>query len=328
MVSAGISLSESLDALAAQTKNRKFSRLLQEIAARVKEGRPLSEAIAAHTKTFAPLVSFLVRAGEESGRLDDILLQLSDAMERRTALKQRIMTAVLYPATVISVALIVMVVLVAVIVPQFETVFANLNAEIPALTRRAFHLGRFVHDRFRLLTAIFLSLLFAVFLCAKSRRGKIFLDRMLLALPLFGDICRKASYARSFSVMGLMLSSGVGIAEALALAGMTASNEIIQKDFLAVREEVIMGVPIHAAISKEARFDPMVQQMIAVGEETGRVENMFAKLAVWYSRELSEKVKRLTVLMEPFVILLVGIVVAFMAFTIFLPIVSSIQNLI
>lgn len=328
MVSAGITLSESLDTLSGQMKNRALIRVVRDLAARVKAGEPLSEAFAAQGKIFPAFFYFLIKTGEESGRLDDTLMQLSDALERKAALRQKIVTALLYPATVMAIAFIVMALLVTVIVPQFEAVFRNLGTEMPVLTQYAFRIGRSARELAGSGAILFCVLFILLWIARRYRACKKILDRIVLALPIFGDICRKASYARSFSVMALMLSSGVALADSLELAGMTASNEVIKRDFLSMREGVIAGQTMQMTMSKERSFNPMVQQMVAVGEATGKMEHIFAKLAAWYERELGEKVRRLTTLMEPVVIVLVGLVVAFMAFSIFLPIVSSIQTLI
>lgn len=328
MISAGISLSQALNILGAQTENKRFRQIVTEIANRVRGGESLSSAFAAQGKLFPEILPALLRTGEESGRLEEILQQFADALERKNELRQKIVTALVYPAAVILIALLVMGILVTVIIPQFEAVFANLNAEMPGITVWAFAAGALIRGHAGKIAA-FLSLIPAsLYLCARSGRYKAAADRIRLRLPIFGDIFRHASYARAFRSMHLLLSSGLAISEALELSGQIASNEAVRNDFTLVRRGVVMGESMHSVMSREGLFCPMVRHMVAVGEETGKADQMFEKLGLWHEAELTEKVRRLTSLLEPFVVVLVGLVVAFMAFSIFLPMISSIQNLI
>jgi type IV pilus assembly protein PilC len=318
---------QSLNIARTTVGNTYIEGQFDEVINTLGNGGTLSQALNT-VEGFDMKLNSTILVGEESGRLDVILLRLDDALEQKNALRQKITTALVYPASVLAIAGAVLAVLVAVVIPQFEAVFANLHAEIPAATACVFRAGRFLRVHFWQLACGAFCVFCAACLWAKRPGARRKLDALRLALPVFGGIYLRAAYARSFTGAALLLSSGVAVAEALRLSGEIAANEIVNEEFTWLREGVMTGASMRVTMERRGCFSPMARRMLAAGEATGNTDAMFERLGRWYEAELAEQVQRLTSLLEPFVVLLVGAVVAFMAFSVFLPMISSIQRLI
>lgn len=325
MAGSGISVADSLVVLTEQTENRIFRAIIAQVYKNVLSGSTLASAMSEYPKCFDAITIPLVRAGEESGTLDSSLDKIAKFLEDQNNLRKRIISALTYPAVVITVALIVLGIMIIVVIPQFEKAFSNLNIDMPLLTRTAFAIGRWMSS---LWYTIPLAVIIIVFVISRLRHissMKLPVDGMLLKLPVFGDIMFKAAMTRSFRTMSSLLRSGLPVLSALEMTSDVSGNEKIKSDFLLIREAAAMGQPMNAVVREKKLFTPMVGHMMAVGEETGRTDEMLDKIADWYDAELSEKIKRLSSILEPLMVVFVGVVVAFMAMAIFMPIVSAIQ---
>ncbi|MBQ9882338.1 MAG: type II secretion system F family protein [Synergistes sp.] len=325
MIESGIPVAGSLAVLSGQTYNKTFSAILARVYKDVSSGSALAAAMSEHPECFDSITIPLVRAGEESGDLAGSLGKIAKFLEDQNDLRKRIVTAMTYPAVVITVALAVLGIMIVVVIPQFDKAFSNLNVEMPLLTRAAFAIGRRMSSLWYAIPLAVAAVVLAISRLRRTRLMRLPVDSMLLKFPVFGDIMFKAAMTRSFRTMSSLLRSGLPVLSALELTSCISGNEKIKIDFLLIRDAASMGQPMNAAVRENKLFPDMVGHMIAVGEETGRTDEMLDKIADWYDAELSEKVKRLSSIIEPLMVVFVGTVVAFMAMAIFMPIISAIQ---
>ncbi len=325
MITAGVPIASAIEILVEQTENKRLKRVIAKIYDRVSSGVTLGAVLSEYPKVFDTLTSSLVKSGEESGSLDSSLAKLSGFLEEQEALRKKIISALTYPIAVISIAIIVLGVMVAVVIPQFEKAFKNMNVKMPALTEMTFRFGSWAKDNWYLIPiTIFLIFILCTYL-RKLPALKIYIDTFILKIPIFGDIVYKSSVSRSFRTMSSLLASGVPVLTALEMSANVASNEKIKRAFILMRDAAAMGGAMHAIMREKKLFPPMITHMVAVGEETGRTDEMMDKIADWYEQELSEKVKRLSSVLEPVMVIFVGIIVGFMVLAIFLPIITAIQ---
>ena len=325
MIAAGIPVTASLAILTEQTQNKRFRRVLTKVYKRVSAGTTLGAALAENPKCFDAITIPLVRSGEESGTLDMSLAKIAGFMEDQDNLRKKIVSAMTYPAVVIGIALIVLGVMVAVVIPQFEKAFGNLNIELPALTLMTFRFGRWMEHNWYVIPLVIFAVALLLAQLRRMKSMKLPIDTFLLKIPVFGDIAFKAALTRSFRTMGSLLRSGVPVLSALEMTADVAGNEKIKLGFLEMRDGAAMGKALNATVREKKLFPPMISHMIAVGEETGRTDDMLEKIADWYDAELSEKIKRLSSVLEPVMVVFVGVIVGFMVLAIFLPIISAIQ---
>ena len=327
MISAGISITSSINILLQQTEKRKFKRILLKIAERINSGLPLSVALAEQQKYFGILATSLVKAGEESGMLDISLNRISGFLESQENLRKKIISALIYPIVVLVISLMVLSVMCFIVIPKFQKAFANLDIKMPWLTMKIFNFGVWLQLHWVIFMISLFALILLGYFLTKLAAIKYQIDFIKLKIPIFGNIIYKASISRAFKTMALLLKSGVPVLKAIELAGNVAGNEIVKKKFYLVRDAAGMGVTINAVMKEKRLFPAMVSYMVAVGEETGHTDEMLAKVAEWYETELEETVKRLSSILEPVLVVLVGFIVGVIVLAIFLPIISAIQEL-
>ncbi|HEU4656142.1 MAG TPA: type II secretion system F family protein [Capillimicrobium sp.] len=320
MVSSGLTLLKALYVLEEQTETPKLKAAMTKVRQDVEAGRSLSDSLAEHPKIFSPLYVSMVRAGETGGFLESALLRVADQLESEESLKRQVRSAMVYPAAVISFALVVMFALVAFIVPVFAKIFEEQDAELPTLTK--FTVG--VSDALRGYPwAIVGGVVLVVLLVRRWKRsetGREQWDRLRLRIPLrIGEIQRKVALARWSRTLSSLVSAGVPMLEAIDVTGRTAGNTVVEKAMASVRSSVQSGGTIAAALRDEPVFPVMVSHMVGVGEETGALDQTLAKVADFYEDEVSAAVKALTSILEPAMIVLVGAIVGFVVISMYLP---------
>ncbi|MDO9508232.1 MAG: type II secretion system F family protein [Thermovirgaceae bacterium] len=324
MISAGINLGSALDILVAQTTNKRLSASVREVKRLVDSGTSLSAAMRTQN-VFSVLMISIVRAGEEGGVLDSSLERLATFLEKQHALRSKIISAVSYPAVVMSFSLLVVYILVTFIVPRFAKVFGSMGIELPLVTKIIFNFALWMGEKWYVMVIGFFSLIFLIILMNRMRATRPTMDRIKLRLPVFGDIVYKTIMARSNRTLSALVEAGVPILMALEMTSEVAENAVIRKAYEDMREAARRGQALGETAAKTKVFPLMVAHMITVGEQTGRLEEMLAKIADWFEMELDEKIKRLTAIIEPVMIIFVGGIVALVASAIFLPIVGAIQ---
>lgn len=321
IVNAGLPLLQGLDILSEQTEDPRFAGVIQEIAQDVEAGETFSEALRRHPRIFSDLFVSMIRAGEASGNLDGVLLQLADYMESMEELKRRIRSAMTYPVVALSMIILIAAGLIVFVVPQFAEIFSSFDAELPAPTRALIHLSNLLKSVYALgVVALAVGAVFAVRIYAQTETGRFNIDSMKLRLPVFGKLLRKVSISRFARTLSTLTRSGVAILAALEIVERTAGNEVFAKAIRQAGDNVRNGETLADPLARSEQFPAMVTRMIGVGEKTGALEQMLAKISDFYDSEVRASVDALTSMIEPLLILLMGIVVGGIVIALFMPI--------
>ena len=320
MIDAGLPIVQCLDILAAQSPNKKFRNIIRQIKEEVESGSTFTDALRKHGKLFDDLYVNMVAAGEVAGILDTILHRLAGYMEKAQKLKSKIKGAMIYPATIVTVAVGVTAVLLIFVIPVFVELFESFGQALPAPTQFTINLSNFAIAYYPYISAIAIATGVACRQLYRTEGGRIAFDHLFLQLPVFGDLIRKSSVARFTRTLSTLVSSGVPILDALAITARTAGNKVVERAVLATRVSISEGKTIAEPLTESKVFPPMVCQMIAVGEATGALDAMLQKIADFYEDEVDNAVANLTALMEPMVILFLGVVIGGLVISMYLPI--------
>lgn len=320
LLNAGIPLVEALTALVDQVENKALKRVFSTVKQKVNEGTSLADALAEHPKAFSGLFVNMIRAGESSGAMDVVLFRLADFTEGQSRLRSKILGTMMYPIIMVFVAIGILGILFTVVIPRITLIFKNANAQLPLPTRMligASEMGRSYW--WLLLLALLVSgLLFRRW--AKSSSGRAVLDQLSLVAPVFGGIVRMLAVARFARTLGTLLSSGVPLLTALDIVKNVVTNTVLTGAIEDVRESVREGSSIADPLRRSKQFPPIVVHMVAIGERSGALENMLGKVADSYEQQVELRVGMLTTLLEPLMILIMGAGVAFVVFSILMPI--------
>ncbi len=325
MVGAGVTLGNSLDILAGQTKNLRLAESIQQIKTSVDGGMTFSGAMRTRNE-FNTLMVAMIAAGEEGGVLDESVNRLATFLERQDELRRKVISAVTYPAVVIIFAFIILYILVTVVMPRFSQVFKGMKVELPAVTLAVFNFSNWMAEFWYIPIGGFLLFVVLVILMNRNKTTRPLLDRIKLRLPIVGDIIFKSIMARSNRTLSSLVESGVPILRALDMTADVSDNFLVSNGYTALRDAARKGASLGDTAKNLKIFPVMIAHMMKVGEETGRLEEMLAKVADWFETELDEKIKRLTSIIEPLLIVFVGGIVAVVALAIFTPIVTAIQQ--
>ena len=326
MLDAGITLGTALDMLAEQTENKRFAKAIREVKTMVDRGISLSTAMATK-REFSKLMVAIARAGEEGGVLESSLDRLATFLERQDELRKKIISASTYPAVVMSFAILVVFLLVTVIMPRFASIFMDLDIRLPLPTRMILGFSVWLNHYWYLPVVLVLLLILGLYALSKGKGTKKRLDALRLRLPLFGDIWKKSVLARTFRTFAALVQAGVPILSALEMTGGVSGNAVVEDAFAVMYDQARRGASLGETAKKILVIPPIAAHMMAIGEQTGRLEEMVDKVADWFEFELDEKIKRLTSILEPLLIVFVGGVVALVVFAVFMPIIGSIQAL-
>ena len=327
MIDAGLPLVQGLEIIATQADNREFRRVLMDVKIRVESGSTFADALAQHPKVFDELFVQLVRAGEIGGILDTILQRLGAYIEKNEKLKRRVKGAMVYPSIVLVVAVGVTIVLLMFVTPTFEKMFKDFGGAMPAPTQFLIDLSHAMTNYWYLIFGIPVALAVAWKAWVSSDRGRQQWDSFVLKVPVFGGLVRKVAVARFTRTLGTMLSSGVPILDALEIVAKSAGNKVIEKAILIVRARIAEGKSIAGPLAETKVFPAMVVQMIGVGEATGAMDQMLAKIADFYDDEVDVAVGALTSMIEPIMMVFLGGVVGGFLVAMYLPIFSIAGNI-
>ena len=320
MINSGLPLVQSLDILAEQTENQNLQKVIREILYDVESGNTLADALDKHPKVFTKLYVNMVAAGEAGGILDTILLRLATFLEKNDALIRKIKGAMIYPAVIFGVAFVAVVVLLLFVIPVFEDMFSQAGVALPLPTQIVITLSEILQAWWWLLGLGLVALVFAIRAYYRTSQGELLIDKMLLNFPVLGDLQRKAAVARFTRTLGTLVSSGVSILEGLEITAKTSGNRVIHDAVMGSRSSIAGGETISGPLKESGVFPPMVVQMINVGEQTGGLDEMLAKIADFYDEEVDAAVSALLAAMEPIMIVVLGVVVGGMIVAMYLPI--------
>ncbi len=327
MIDAGLPLVQGLEIIATQADNREFRRVLTDVKLRVESGSTFADALSVHPKVFDELFTQLVRAGEIGGMLDTILQRLGAYIEKNEKLKRRVKGAMVYPGIVLTVAVGVTVVLLMFVTPTFEKMFKDFGGAMPAPTQFLIDLSHFMTSYWYLLFGVPVALAVAWRTWVGTKSGRAHWDAFVLKVPVFGALIRKIAVARFTRTLGTMLSSGVPILDALEIVAKSSGNRVIERAILTVRLRIAEGKNIAGPLADTKVFPPMVVQMIGVGEATGAMDQMLAKIADFYDDEVDVAVGALTSMIEPIMMVFLGGVVGGFLVAMYLPIFSIAGNI-
>ncbi len=320
MINAGLPLVQSLDILAKQTENPTLKEVVRQVVYDVEAGNTLADAFRKHPTAFSELYVNMIAAGEAGGILDTILLRLATFMEKNDALIRKVKGAMVYPAVIMSVAVIAISVLLIFVIPTFQSMFASVNMELPLPTRVVIAMSNFLTSYWWAILGGIALTLFAIKRYYATPDGKKQIDTMLINAPVLGDVIRKSAVSRFTRTLGTLISSGVAILDGLEITAKTAGNRVIHDAVMDSRASIAGGDTIAGPLEKSKVFPPMVVSMIAVGEQTGGLDEMLSKIADFYDEEVDVAVSALLSLMEPMMIVILGVVVGGMVIAMYLPI--------
>lgn len=320
MIDAGLPIIQCLDILQAQQENPTFKKMIKEIKESVEGGTTLADSLKRYPKQFDSLFINMIAAGEAGGILDVILKRLSGYLEKAARLKRKVKGAMVYPAITIFVAVIVVAVILVFVIPVFQKMFNDAGTSLPGPTLIVIAISEFVQSKIHWI--IIALILFAVAFSKyyKTDKGRVTVDAVALKTPVFGILIRKVAVAKFSRTMGTMLSSGVAILEALDIVAKTAGNKVVENAIYNVRSGIAEGRTMADPLQASGVFPAMVCQMIAVGESTGALDAMLEKIADFYDEEVDQAVENLTAMIEPVMIVFLGVVVGGLIISMYLPI--------
>jgi len=319
MVNSGLPILRALAILGDQTENKELEKVLTQVRVDVEQGQSLSGAMEKHRKAFNDLYIAMVKTGETGGVLDTVLLRVADNIEREVELRRKIKSAMTYPLVVVILVTFILAAMLLFVVPQFETIYAQLGGKLPLPTRILLGVSQALRNYWYLFMGFVAASVFALRRYKRTERGRATVDAAKLKIPIFGQLFRKTALARFSSTLGMLLRSGVPILQALDIVADTVNNKVLSKAVVDVQGSVREGESIAKPLSRHAVFPPMVVQMLAVGEETGAVDTMLDKVAEFYNSEVSASVDALTSLIEPLLIAIVGGAVGAAVIALYMP---------
>jgi type IV pilus assembly protein PilC len=320
MINAGLPLVQSLTILADQTENKSLKEVTKAVVHDVESGNTLADAFAKHPTAFSSLYVNMVAAGEAGGILDTILIRLATFLEKSDALIRKVKGAMIYPAVIFSVAIIAISVLLIFVIPTFQSMFASVNMELPLPTRVVIGLSNLLIGYWWAFIVAITGTVFSIKKYYTTTSGQRRIDGILLRAPVLGDILRKSAVSRFTRTLGTLISSGVSILDGLEITAKTAGNMVVHDAVMESRQSIAGGETISAPLAKSQVFPPMVISMIAVGEQTGGLDEMLTKIADFYDEEVDVAVSSLLSLMEPVMIVVLGVIVGGMVVAMYLPI--------
>lgn len=320
MINAGLPLVKCLQILSSQQENRIFADAIEEVTADVEKGGTLADSLGKHKKIFSDLYVNMVAAGEQGGILDTILNRLSTHLEKSSALKGKIKSAMMYPLVVLIVVIVVVMALLLFVIPIFEQMFADMGGELPAPTRIVVGASEFVQGNLIFIIIGAVALITGYKMYYRTKNGEKVIDAIKLKMPIFGILLRKMAIARFTRTLGTLISSGVSILDGLSITSKTSGNRVVADAIMEARGSISGGENISDPLEASGVFPGMVTQMISVGEETGGLDTMLLKVADFYEEEVDTAVAGLTATLEPIMIVVLGVIVGGIVIAMYLPI--------
>ena len=320
MIDAGLPLIQGIEILANQEPNKTFQKILNQIKMDVEAGSTFADALKKHPKVFDNLYTNLVAAGELGGVMDIVLQRLAAYIEKNEKLKRKVKGALVYPSTILVIAIVVVLVMLVFVIPVFQDMFSSLGGQLPALTQGVVDLSAFLRKNVLILIGAAVAAGFVFNRVRATNKGGYFFDKLFLKLPIFGLLLRKVAVARFSRTLSTMISSGVPILDGLDIVAKTSGNRIVEEAIMITKVSISEGKTIAEPLSKSGVFPSMVCQMVAVGESTGALDSMLVKIADFYDEEVDAAVDALTSLIEPMMMIFLGSTVGTMLAAMYLPI--------
>ncbi len=321
LFASGIPIVQGLEIMARQAENKALKAVLTKVKESIEAGSTLADALKKHPNVFDNLYVNMVAAGEAGGVLDAVLIRLSTYIEKSMKLKKKVKGAMIYPAIILSVAVLVVAIIMLFVIPIFAKIFGEMGVALPLPTMIVIGFSDFISGiGGAIILVSFILFIFGIRQYRKTEHGRKVTDKFLLDLPIFGDLLKKVAVARFSRTLGTLIGSGVPILEGLEICARTAGNKVVEKEVLDSKKEVTTGSTVSETFKNSKVFSPMVIQMINVGETTGSLESMLIKVADFYDDEVDQAVVNLTTMLEPIMIVFMGVTVGFIVIALYLPI--------
>lgn len=327
MLSSGLTLVKALEILKGQMKNQAMVEVVTTVMNDVQEGKTLGQAVEKHPKVFSQIYVSIIKAGEQSGLLDKVLLRLTENLEKQSKLKGTIKSALMYPAIVIIMMFGVMLIMTFFVIPQLSSLYTSMNVEIPLPTQIIIGFSKFLVSFWPVALGLGLIIVYGYRRWVSTPNGRLLIDSTLLRLPVFGKLISQTILAEFARTFGLLIGTGTSVVQALLQTADTTGNVLFKTAVTDISKMVEKGVSIGDAMSTYTLFPPMMIQLVKVGEQTGKIDESLLSASEYYEREVDQVVKNLTTAMEPFIMLILGIGVAFLVFSVITPIYSLINSI-
>lgn len=327
LVSAGIPLIQALDILSEQVEKEKFKTILTEMHQDVTSGKSFSESMQKHQKVFSALFINMVRAGEQSGSLEEILDRVANYLEKSSALQKKVKSAMMYPVSVTAIAFLITFGMLTFVIPKFAEIFDGLDAKLPVMTQTLIDVSRYLSEHWMIVLGGIIAGIFGFLKFTKTGPGAMMWDSFKIRMPVFGTILLKVAVSKFSRTLATLVRSGVAILPALEIVAKTSGNVKIEKIIFSLTDCVKKGESMSGQLIKSDVFPQMVTRMIAIGEETGELEEMLMKIADFYDQQVDAAVDGLTSLIEPLIILFLGVVIGGIVIAMFLPILTLTQHI-
>ncbi len=319
MVNSGLSLIRALTVLEQQTDNSTLAEIVGEVRGAVEQGTSLSAAMGEHPKVFNDLYLSMIRAGEVGGVLDETLVRLADMMEASVALRSKVKSAMAYPVVVFGLVTVIVIAMLVFVVPMFEGMYADLGGSLPAPTQMLITLSAIMNSYWYIVFGLMVGGIFGLRRWIKTESGRVAWDRFKLRIPVFGQLTHKAAISRFSRTFSVLSRTGVPILQAIDIVSATANNAVLAQALDDVKASVKAGESLTGPLDRHSVFPPMVVQMMAVGEETGALDTMLGKVSDFYDSEVNATVDALTSLIEPLLIIVMGVTVGGILVSLYLP---------
>lgn len=320
LINAGIPILDALKILSQGATDRIIKEALIQVSASIESGKRLSESMAMHPRVFDSLYCNMVKAGEEAGILDVILLRLSVYAEKNEKIKGQVKGALVMPAFIFSAAIVVVVGIIVFIIPKFEEIYKSSGKELPGLTQMVVNLSLVFREQWYLIAGGAFLLFYGIFYYLNTEEGKKNFDKAIISAPILGDVVQKVSVARMSRTMSTLLSSGINMLEVIDIASNTAGNYVIETALKNCKESVTVGKPFNVPLSRQKEIPQMVSQMVAIGEQSGSLDSMLAKVADFYEEEVENSIRAMTSLIEPIMMVGLGGLIAVILIAMYLPV--------
>lgn len=326
MITAGLSMSRALSVMERQTGNKEFRKVLSSLQKSISEGKPLSEAMLMHPQVFSSLFIAMVSAGEESGTLSESLKIVGNQMDKSYTLHRRVRGAMMYPAVILSVMVIITIVMLTYVVPTLTKTFSELSLDLPMSTRFILFISNLITEHGFLFFSTILLIIAIIILWSKRASGKRVLHYAILKIPIIGNIIKEVNAARTARTLSSLLSSGVDVVESVRITGEVIQNVHYKAILERVGKAIQKGEPISKIFTENVKFYPLfLGEMMNVGEETGQIGGMLLNVAVFYEEDVDQKTKDMSTVIEPFLMVIIGVVVGFFAIAMISPMYSLVN---
>jgi type IV pilus assembly protein PilC len=327
LLKAGVTVVEATSVLAAQTESKALKKALLDVEQELREGNPFSDAVSKYKKIFNPMFINMARAGEVSGNLDETLEKLADDFEKQHDTRAKVVSALTYPAVIGILAIGAVIFLLVGVVPTFVTMFADMGAELPGITKFVLSASEFMQKFWWIVFLVILTFVFSIIYMKKNKKTKYYLDYFMLRMPIFGNMMQKAALARMMRTLASLFSSSVPILQAMSIVEKVVENEVIAKVIRESRDSLEKGRSMTEPMSEHWVFPPLVTQMILIGEGTGALDSMMSKIADFYEKEVEQVTDRLKSLIEPIMIVFLAGIVGVIVLSIMMPMFSMFDQM-